>query len=101
MSRGSDLSGLIRGLQQIAHALWEHRSGELTRIWKHSSVRDVLHSAELKVERKITDAASAKTEAVQETIQRTVNQGLETISTIKSQASTLATSLYRDSHDSE
>ncbi|BFZ07488.1 hypothetical protein BsWGS_10527 [Bradybaena similaris] len=101
MSRGRDLSGLLRGLEQIARAFLDHRSGELARIWKHSSIRDTVHNVELKVERKITAEASAKAETVQETIQRTVTKGLETISTIKSQASTIATSLSGGSHDSD
>ena len=56
MSRGSDLSGFLKGLEQITRALIEHKGGETSRCWKNSNLREVVKGTGLKLEQKVGDS---------------------------------------------
>ncbi|XP_005091427.1 atypical kinase COQ8B, mitochondrial [Aplysia californica] len=92
MSRGTDLNGFIRGLEQITKALLQHQSGEANRIWQNSNIREVVKDAGLKVERKL-ETSTYGAGQVQETLQQKATEIVDAVSSVKSQAANLAGSL--------
>uniref|UniRef100_A0A0B7AD36 ABC1 atypical kinase-like domain-containing protein n=1 Tax=Arion vulgaris TaxID=1028688 RepID=A0A0B7AD36_9EUPU len=101
MSRRRDLSGFVRGVEQITRALLDHHKGDLTRIWQNSSIKEAFKYVELKAERKLSAATFDKHENIQETLQQKISQVSETISAVKNQVSTIADGLCAGSRGSE
>ena len=65
MSRGNDLIGFLRGLQQVSRAAVDHKGGELYKTWQNSSIRELTKDVGLKLETKIGDSKSINSQSFQ------------------------------------
>ncbi|KAK6998744.1 protein ABC1 mitochondrial [Biomphalaria glabrata] len=91
MSRRTDLTGLVRGLEHVLREIVDLKGGDVNRIWHNSSLREVAQDIGIKAESKLEATVNKGT--LEELFQQKTSQLSQVIHQVKQEASTLGSKL--------
>ncbi|XP_055880566.1 atypical kinase COQ8B, mitochondrial-like isoform X3 [Biomphalaria glabrata] len=91
MSRRTDLTGLVRGLEHVLREIVDLKGGDVNRIWHNSSLREVAKDVGIKAESKLEATVNKGT--LEELFQQKTSQLSQVIHQVKQEASTLGSKL--------